>query len=134
MQDPEVDAKFGFLYSGYRLYYWESLEMIRKLLLAGIPVFIAVQPTGSSQAVLGEVVLVGYLFATTYFKPYVKALDNLLAMLSLLGETSLPAFLALRYFTVGSTGCRCHHALGLRQILQILVADLLACSCLTCLL
>ena len=88
-QDPEIDAKFGFLYSGYRLYYWESLEMIRKLLLAGIPVFIAVQPTGSSQAVLGEVVLVGYLFATTYFKPFVKALDNLLAMFSLLGAAVL---------------------------------------------
>ncbi|KAK9867386.1 hypothetical protein WJX84_004228 [Apatococcus fuscideae] len=84
LDDPEIDAKFGFLYSGYRLYYWESLEMIRKLLLAGIPVFIAVQPTGSSQAVLGEVVLVGYLFATTYFKPYVMLLDNVLAMSSLL--------------------------------------------------
>ena len=87
LQDPEIDAKFGFLYSGYRLYYWESLEMIRKLLLAGIPVFIAVQPTGSSQAVLGEVVLVGYLFATTYFKPYVMLLDNVLAMSSLLGRS-----------------------------------------------
>ncbi len=86
LQDPEVDAKFGFLYSGYRLYYWESLEMIRKLMLAGIPVFIAVQPTGSSQAVLGEVVLIGFLFATTYFKPYIKLLDNVLAMASLLGE------------------------------------------------
>ena len=134
MQDPEIDAKFGFLYSGYRLYYWESLEMIRKLLLAGIPVFIAVQPTGSSQAVLGEVVLVGYLFATTYFKPYVKALDNLLAMLSLLGETSLLPFLALHCFTAGSTGCHCHHAYGLRQNVQTFVTDLLACTCLTCLL
>ena len=38
------------------------------------------------QAVLGEVVLVVYLFAVTYWRPYMARADNLLAMGSLFGE------------------------------------------------
>lgn len=48
-QEEMVKRKFGFLYSGYSLHYWETAEMIRKLALATIPVFIKVQPTGSLQ-------------------------------------------------------------------------------------
>lgn len=43
-------ARFGFLYSGYRLHYWETFEMVRKLLLTAIPVFVPAQPFGSTQA------------------------------------------------------------------------------------
>ena len=38
------------------------------------------------QAVLGEIVLVAYLFAVTYWHPYIARADNLLAMGSLFGE------------------------------------------------
>ena len=147
-----MKRKFGFLYSGYSLHYWETAEMIRKLALATIPVFIKTQPTGSLQvcccqhhrnkespiclphcdclaayalllakhaafplhsedvccsssssmqgsswpclhmrgvllqAVLGEIVLVAYLLAVTYWRPYIARADNLLAMGSLFGE------------------------------------------------
>ena len=49
LQEDVVKRKFGFLYSGYSLHYWETAEMIRKLALATIPVFIKTQPTGSLQ-------------------------------------------------------------------------------------
>ena len=39
-QDPVVQAKFGFLYDSYkhRFFYWETMEMLRKFLIALIPV------------------------------------------------------------------------------------------------
>ncbi len=39
-QEPLVAAKYGFLYSSYsrRLPYWETTEMIRKFLVALLPV------------------------------------------------------------------------------------------------
>ena len=49
LQEPRVLARFGFLYSGYRLHYWETFEMVRKLLLAAVPVFVPAQPYGSTQ-------------------------------------------------------------------------------------
>ena len=40
LQDPVVAAKYGFLYTGYseRTPYWETTEMVRKVLIALIPV------------------------------------------------------------------------------------------------
>ena len=48
--------RFGFLYGGYSFPYWETIDMSRKLVIGGIPVFIAVQAQGSLQAVIGEVI------------------------------------------------------------------------------
>ena len=50
--------RFGFLYGGYSFQYWETVDMMRKLLIGAIPVFVAVQPQGSLQAVIGQV---GYI-------------------------------------------------------------------------
>ena len=47
--------RFGFLYGGYSFQYWETVDMMRKLFIGGIPVFVAVQSLGSMQAVFGEV-------------------------------------------------------------------------------
>ena len=47
--------RFGFLYGGYSFQYWETVDMMRKLLIGAIPVFVAVQPQGSLQAVIGQV-------------------------------------------------------------------------------
>ena len=41
--------RFGFLYQGYSFQYWETIDMMRKLIIGAIPVFIAVQPLGSIQ-------------------------------------------------------------------------------------
>ena len=48
-QDADIKQRFGFLYGGYSFQYWETMDMLRKLVLGGIPVFIAVQPEGSLQ-------------------------------------------------------------------------------------
>lgn len=92
MQEEIVKRKFGFLYAGYSLHYWETAEMIRKLALAAIPTFIKPQPAGSLQAVLGEIVLVLYLFAVTYTKPYIASADNHLHMGSLAGKSWVQHF------------------------------------------
>lgn len=85
LQEEIIKRKFGFLYAGYSLHYWETAEMIRKLALAAIPVFIKPQATGSLQAVIGEIVLVSYLFGVTYSRPYISTTDNHLHMGSLAG-------------------------------------------------
>jgi len=48
-QEPKVQARFGFLYKGYDMPYWETFEMVRKLLIGAIPVFVPAQPFGSTQ-------------------------------------------------------------------------------------
>lgn len=60
--------------------------MIRKLAIAAIPVFIKVQPLGSLQAVLGEIVLVIYIFVVSYLKPFGNPHDNLLQVGSMIGK------------------------------------------------
>jgi hypothetical protein len=48
-QEPKIQARFGFLYKGYDMPYWEAFEMVRKLLISAIPVFVPAQPFGSTQ-------------------------------------------------------------------------------------
>ena len=43
-------ARIGFLYEGYSMHYWETFQMVLKLLLAAVPVFVPAQPYGSTQA------------------------------------------------------------------------------------
>ena len=59
--------------------------MIRKLAIAAIPVFIRPQPTGSLQALLGEVVLVAYIVVISYIRPFANSNDNLLQVGSMIG-------------------------------------------------
>ena len=77
--------RYGFLYGGYSFPYWEVVDMVRKLAIAALPVFVKPQPTGSLQAVLGEVVMVIYIFVISYLKPFASPNDNLLQVGSMLG-------------------------------------------------
>ena len=86
LQEISVIKRFGFLYGGYAFPYWEVADMIRKLAIAAIPVFIKVQPLGSLQAVLGEIVLVIYIFVVSYLKPFGNPHDNLLQVGSMIGK------------------------------------------------
>lgn len=86
LQEEQVIKRFGFLYGGYAFPYWEVADMVRKLAVAAIPVFIKVQPLGSLQAVLGEIVLVIYIFVVSYLKPFGNPHDNLLQVGSMLGK------------------------------------------------
>lgn len=89
--------RYGFLYGGYAFCYWEVADMIRKLAIAAVPVFIKVQPLGSLQAVLGEIVLVIYIFATSYVRPFSNSHDNLLQVGSMIGVSYSPLTLAITY-------------------------------------
>lgn len=48
-QEPKILARLGFLYEGYSMAYWETFQMVLKLLLAAVPVFVPAQPYGSTQ-------------------------------------------------------------------------------------
>lgn len=138
LDDPVVAAKFGFLYSAYsrRLPFWETTEMVRKFLIALIPVrraararwgraagcctwglmalrahgqsvmmpvmaidvagivcagvaapqvFVKAQSEGSLQGSIGQIVILAYLFFTTWLRPFAKAEDNGLQIASLIG-------------------------------------------------
>jgi len=78
LQEEFVVKRYGFLYGGYSFPYWEVADMVRKLAIAAIPVFIKTQPLGSLQAVLGEIVLVIYIFVVSYLKPFSNPHDNML--------------------------------------------------------
>lgn len=67
-QEHEIMQRFGFLYGGYSFQYWETVDMMRKLVIGGIPVFIAVQSLGSLQAVVGEVRVACILCITLHIK------------------------------------------------------------------
>ena len=84
-QDPTVKAQFGYLYSGYRLPFWEITEMARKLVMAAVPVFIQVQTIGSLQAVVGEILLVLFMVLTIYLHPYESKHDNWMQVSSIIG-------------------------------------------------
>jgi len=49
LQEPKILARLGFLYEGYSMAYWETFQMVLKLLLAAVPVFVPAQPYGSTQ-------------------------------------------------------------------------------------
>lgn len=76
--------------------------MVRKLAIAAIPVFIKPQPTGSLQGVLGEIVLVLYIFVIAYLRPFASSNDNLLQVGSTIGADLLhkPAAFFLLLFLV----------------------------------
>ena len=50
--EPATRARYGFLYCGLRLVYWDTFDTLRKLAVAAVPVFVGAQPTGSLQALV----------------------------------------------------------------------------------
>ncbi len=64
-----MQARFGFLYHGYSFPYWETFEMVRKLLIGAIPVFVPAQPFGSTQARLTCPVEAGFTCLTMICEP-----------------------------------------------------------------
>ncbi|CAL8466229.1 g5765 [Coccomyxa elongata] len=83
LDELEIKNRFGFLYGGYSYQYWETWDMLRKLILGGIPVFIAVQPLGSMQAVLAQVVIIAFMAATIGIHPFLDKWDNVISISSM---------------------------------------------------
>ena len=82
LNEPETRARYGFLYVGLRLIYWDTFDTVRKLAVAAVPVFVGAQPTGSLQALVGQVIVVGTAAAVLALKPYAAAEDNWLVVAS----------------------------------------------------
>merc|ERR1712028_2376 len=61
LHDPKVQERFGMLYAGYeyRCWYYESLELLRKLVLSSVVIFVA--PGTVSQIAIGLLVSVASL-------------------------------------------------------------------------
>lgn len=95
IQTPKIKAQFGYLYSGYRLPFWETTEMARKLIMAAVPVFVAVQTVGSLQAVIGEILLVAFMVLTIFLHPYESKHDNWMQVGSIIGESASAAHLGV---------------------------------------
>ena len=79
---PEIRARYGFLYCGLRLVYWDTFDTARKLAVAAVPVFVGAQPTGSLQALVGQLLVVGTAAAVLALKPYAAEEDNWLVVAS----------------------------------------------------
>ena len=80
--EPATRARYGFLYCGLRLVYWDTFDTLRKLAVAAVPVFVGAQPTGSLQALVGQVIVAGTAAAVLALKPYAAAEDNWLVVAS----------------------------------------------------
>ena len=82
LHEPGTRARYGFLYCGLRLVYWDTFDTLRKLSVAAVPVFVGAQPTGSLQALVGQVIVVGTSVAVLALRPYAAAEDNWLVVAS----------------------------------------------------
>ena len=78
-------SKFGFMYRGYsverKLYWWESVVMLRKLVIVCTPIVIS---NSYAQSITVLLALVVFIVLQMHFKPYVFPWLNWLEMLSLL--------------------------------------------------
>ena len=76
--EPAAEAKetLGFLYAGYRpkYWWWECVELFRKLALTGIIAFF--KPGTSEQLFLGIVLAVAFIVGYAREKPYLKLHDS----------------------------------------------------------
>ena len=85
LEQKRVRATLGFLYAGYRkeTYYWETVVMIRKALVATIAVFLA--PMGAAiQTYAAILLMVGLIVLQLVYKPFRAEILNRLELGSLL--------------------------------------------------
>jgi hypothetical protein len=75
---PRTQMTFGMLYNSYKPQFWyfETVEMLRKMILAGGLVII--RPGTSSQILLGLLVALLFASVVTDVKPYTDRTDNIL--------------------------------------------------------
>eukprot|EP00942_MAST-04A_sp_MAST-4A-sp1_P010810 g10810.t1 len=84
---------FGPLYLSYerQYWYWESVEMLKKMVLAGGLVIVA--PESSAQVLIGTLVTMSYLLVTVRFQPYDDQVEDNIQII-----TSIQILL---YFIIG---------------------------------
>ena len=77
-----VTSKYlGTLYVAYssKFYWWECLELVRKVLITGVIIFIA--PGTSTQFVFGCIIALVFTVSYAEFKPYLYGEDDVLQLL-----------------------------------------------------
>jgi hypothetical protein len=75
-----ADAGLKFLYSDYkpRFWWWESIEIARKLVLTGA--LVRFEKGSLVQLVLAMVIIILHMLVLSHFKPYKRARDSVLAL------------------------------------------------------
>lgn len=71
LKDEFVMGKYGFLYRGYKLkfYYWESVIMVRKILVNFIAVYLK-QSGNIIQALVVFLMLIFFVFLNKEYNPF----------------------------------------------------------------
>ena len=94
IRDIRFGSTYGFLVSAYRssMYFWESIDMARKLLLVGLMLMFGRGSVLQLAAALGASTL--FLMAHIYFLPFKLPLDNLLRF-----TTELHTFITCLLYT-----------------------------------
>jgi hypothetical protein len=74
------EDQYGFLYASYvpQFYYWETIELIKKVFFVGVMVFI--EPDTAMQLVVGAVAAVLMTLLYSSARPYVEHDDNTLQL------------------------------------------------------
>jgi hypothetical protein len=78
---PQASFKmFEFLYGDYKpqFYWWEGLEIVRKLLLTGV--LVQFQKGSLVQTVMAMVIIVLHMLLLAHFKPYKRARDGAVSL------------------------------------------------------
>lgn len=77
-----ASPSYGFLYVGLSYVYWDTIDALRKLGLAAIPVFVAPQPSGSLQALAASLLVVASALAVLAVRPFTAPEENWLTVAS----------------------------------------------------
>ena len=89
-EDPRKDQlimnRFGFLFVAYRVnfWWWEAVEMFRKLLMTSVLVF--VMPGTTGQLAMGSMITFLFLLLNLFWQPYCSPDLNSLASISLIAQ------------------------------------------------
>ena len=78
--------RFGFLFVAYRVnfWWWEAVEMFRKLLMTSVLVF--VMPGTTGQLAMGSMITFLFLLLNLFWQPYCSPDLNSLASISLIAQ------------------------------------------------
>ena len=85
-KDQLIVNRFGFLFVAYRVnfWWWEAVEMFRKLLMTSILVF--VMPGMTGQLAMGSMITFLFLLLNLFWQPYCSPGLNSLASFSLIAQ------------------------------------------------
>jgi len=85
-EDDRIMNRFGFIFVAYRVewWWWESVEMLRKLLMTSILIFI--MPGTPGQLFTGAMIAFVFLILNLHIRPFCTAGLNSLSIISLIAQ------------------------------------------------